>query len=125
MKAPRPARAPHPNDLIVGQNIRLHRIAAKMAQAELGQKLGVTFQQIQKYEKGANRVGAGRLQVIAEVLDVPVTVFFAGGKRTRGHSPLELLSETDAFNLAEAFSKIENPAIRRALVALVQNISST
>jgi transcriptional regulator with XRE-family HTH domain len=124
MKAPRPSKTPHPNDVIVGQNIRLHRIAAKMAQAELGQKLGVTFQQVQKYEKGMNRVGAGRLQIIAEVLNIPVTAFYGGGKRVRGgHSPLELLSETDAFNLAEAFSKIENPAIRHALVALVKSLT--
>jgi transcriptional regulator with XRE-family HTH domain len=124
MKAPHPSKTPHPNDVIVGQNIRLHRIAAKMAQTELGQKLGVTFQQVQKYEKGTNRVGAGRLQIIAEVLNVPVTAFYGGGKRVRGgNSPLELLSETDAFNLAEAFSKIGNPAIRHALVALVKSLA--
>jgi transcriptional regulator with XRE-family HTH domain len=124
MIAPHPARAPHPNDVMVGRSIRLHRIAAKMSQVELGQKLGVTFQQVQKYEKGTNRVGAGRLLTISEVLNVPITTFYRGAKAIRGgHSPLQLLSERDAFNLAEAFSKIENPAIRHALVALVKSLT--
>src|SRR4051795_8296778 len=67
-----------PRDAEIGKRIRARRLERGLSQTELGQRLGVTFQQIQKYEKGANRVGAGRLQRIAEVLDVPITFFYDG-----------------------------------------------
>jgi transcriptional regulator with XRE-family HTH domain len=114
-----------PNDAMVGASIRLHRLAAEMSQTELGAKLGLTFQQIQKYEKGTNRVGAGRLLTIAGILKVPVTAFYGEGKKpsASGHSPLHLLDKRDAYKLAEAFDKITNPRLRQTLVALVQNLS--
>ena len=116
--------APHPYDVLVGANIRLYRIAANVSQTDLGEQLGVTFQQIQKYEKGTNRVGAGRLFVIATVLKVPVVRFYDGLKTPLNtRAPIQLLSRRDAFRLAEAFDKITNPRLRHALVALVQNLS--
>jgi transcriptional regulator with XRE-family HTH domain len=115
---------PHPNDVLVGANIRLRRQAAHISQIKLGEHLGVTFQQVQKYEKGTNRVGAGRLLIIAELLKVSVVTFYDGAKMS-GHrsSPIRLLNQPDAFKLAEAFSKISNKRTRNALVALVQGLS--
>jgi transcriptional regulator with XRE-family HTH domain len=117
-------KAPHPNDVLVGANVRLYRIAADVSQVELGKQLGVTFQQIQKYEKGTNRVGAGRLFVIATVLKVPIVRFYDGLKTpSNTRAPIQLLGHRDAFKLAEAFSKIENKRVRQSLVALVVDLS--
>jgi transcriptional regulator with XRE-family HTH domain len=118
-------KAPHPNDVLVGANIRVHRMAIRMSQVELGEQLGVTFQQIQKYEKGTNRVGAGRLVTISSVLNVPITSFFEGSKtQTHGkQQPVLLLRRRDAFALAEAFDKITGKHIRQALVAFVVSLS--
>jgi transcriptional regulator with XRE-family HTH domain len=115
---------PHPNDVLVGANIRLHRNAARMSQIDLGKHLDVTFQQIQKYEKGTNRVGAGRLLIIANLLKVPVTAFYEGAKMSAHTTPsVLLLGRRDAFRLAEAFAKIEDQRVRRSLVALVVSIA--
>jgi transcriptional regulator with XRE-family HTH domain len=117
-------KAPHPNDVLVGANIRLHRNAARMSQIDMGKHLGVTFQQVQKYEKGTNRVGAGRLLTIAHLFKVPVTAFYEGAKgMAKDSPPLLLLGKRDAFRLAEAFSKIENQRLRSVIVGLVVNLS--
>jgi transcriptional regulator with XRE-family HTH domain len=117
-------KSPHPNDATVGMNIRIHRIHAKISQTDLGQKLGVTFQQIQKYEKGTNRVGAGRLQMIANVLNVPVSTFFEGIKTPGSARPaVQLLSRRDAIKLAEAFEQIEDLDLRHSIVSLVQTLA--
>ena len=71
-------RKPDPVDIEVGQRIKIQRLAAGLSQTELGESIGVTFQQVQKYEKGANRVGAGRLTQIARCLKIPVNTFFEG-----------------------------------------------
>jgi transcriptional regulator with XRE-family HTH domain len=118
--------APHPNDVLVGNNLRVYRLAAKMSQTDLGTQIGVTFQQIQKYEKGTNRVGAGRLLAIAGVLDVPVKSFFDGVKGAgKGRAPIEFLSKRDAFKLAEAFEKITEQRVRNSVVALVVGLSNS
>src|SRR6202161_1749708 len=83
-------------DKLVGRNIRVHRLVRGLTQEGLGEKLGVTFQQIQKYEKGTNRVGSGRLYQIAAIFEVPITAFFKGIKKssvTRRSSPLALLDD--------------------------------
>ncbi len=72
-------KAPNPVDKYVGSRVRMRRIMLGMSQEKLGEKLGLTFQQIQKYEKGTNRVGASRLQQISEILQVPVSFLFDGG----------------------------------------------
>jgi transcriptional regulator with XRE-family HTH domain len=117
-------KSPHPNDAIVGTNIRIHRIHARVSQTDLGKKLGVTFQQVQKYEKGTNRVGAGRLHIIAGILKVPVSAFFEGIKASpNAHTPILLLNRPDAIKLAEAFDKIEDADLRHSIVALVQALA--
>jgi DNA-binding XRE family transcriptional regulator len=76
------SKGPNPVDLLVGARIRVLRKRSKMSQAELGKALGVTFQQVQKYENGKNRVGAGRLHLVSTTLDVPISEFFAGASET-------------------------------------------
>jgi transcriptional regulator with XRE-family HTH domain len=116
--------APHPNDVLVGANMRLLRQAAHMSQINMGKHLGVTFQQVQKYEKGTNRIGAGRLLIIANLLKAPIAAFYDGAKMPgQTHPPLQLLRRPDAFKLAEAFNKISNQRLRQSLVALVVNLS--
>ena len=113
-----------PFDVIIGGNIRLARLAAKMSQTELARQLDLTFQQVQKYEKGANRVGAGRLLRIANVLDLPVTALYRDLEQSSRPNPtLPFLQKPDAFRLAEAFDKITNRRVRNTLVALVVNIA--
>lgn len=113
-----------PHDAMIGRMIRIHRTAARISQSDLGKPLGVTFQQIQKYEKGTNRVSAGRLLTIANLLKVPVTTFYGSPKgSSKENSPLELLSRRDAFKLAEAFDKITSQRIRNSIVAFVQELA--
>jgi transcriptional regulator with XRE-family HTH domain len=117
---------PHPNDMIVGGNIRLYRQAAEISQVELGEHLGVTFQQVQKYEKGTNRVGAGRLPIIATVLKIPVATLFDGVKLPANtRAPVQLLQKRDAFKLAVAFNKISDPDVRHSIVMLAQSLSKS
>jgi transcriptional regulator with XRE-family HTH domain len=114
-------------DKIVGQNIRVHRLSKGLTQEGLGQQLGVTFQQIQKYEKGTNRVGSGRLYQIAELLEVPVTSFFEGEQKSkifRGSSPFDLLDDPLSLKMALEFSKIGDHKTRRAVLAVVETLTS-
>src|SRR5438309_4279225 len=103
-------RKPDPVDIEVGQRIKIQRLAAGLSQTELGENIGVTFQQVQKYEKGANRVGAGRLTQIARVLSIPVSAFF-DGRETIDHvarqglaSPLPAIAHPHAYRLLRAYS---------------------
>jgi transcriptional regulator with XRE-family HTH domain len=113
------------DDVEVGQRIRARRMAKGMSQTELGALLGVTFQQVQKYEKGVNRVGAGRLVRVAEALDVPVSFFFGatdiGSNDTR--VILGFLDTSYALRLLRAFSRIPQGEIQRAIVDLVESIA--
>lgn len=121
-------KAPDARDVDVGRRIRAQRLVCRMSQTELANNLGVTFQQVQKYEKGVNRVGAGRLARIAEVLNVPVSFFFNGD-----HTPsegddsvstgLSFLETAGAVRLVRAYAQIEDPQIRRALVDLSEEIA--
>ena len=113
-----------PVDKLIGTRIRLQRTAIGMSQEKLGDILGITFQQIQKYEKGTNRVGAARLQAIADALGVPVSFFFE--QRTAADSPdspssiQDLLTTREGVELARAFLKIDNPVMRRALIDMAR-----
>jgi transcriptional regulator with XRE-family HTH domain len=113
------------HDIEVGQRIRARRMAQGMSQTELGNLLGVTFQQVQKYEKGVNRVGAGRLVRIGEALDVPVSFFFggtdAGSEDTR--AILGFLDTSYSLRLLRAFSRIPPGGVQRAVVDLVESIA--
>lgn len=120
-----------PLDILVGKRIRTQRLVRKMSQSELGKQLGITFQQIQKYESGVNRVGAGRLQTIAKIFDLPVNVFFGEDNATQDASDaanetvLNFLNTARAVKLVKDFSRIKDPAIQQAVVALVEKIANT
>jgi transcriptional regulator with XRE-family HTH domain len=116
------SKGPNPVDVLVGSRIRLLRKRRKMSQAELGKALGVTFQQIQKYENGKNRVGASRLHLVATALDVPISEFFAGASETSRSSfaTKSIAFDPQAFRIAEAFVKISDKELRSSLVDLVE-----
>jgi len=120
------ARRAEAGDAVVGRNIRLHRLARRMTQAALGKSVGVTFQQVQKYEKGESRVAAARLARIAAVLNVPVGELVAGldaPQRRSGSAPLALIAERTPMRLVQAFSKIPDRAVRRGLMHLTEEIA--
>jgi transcriptional regulator with XRE-family HTH domain len=125
MNAKSKAKSTTSHDIEVGQRIRARRMAQGMSQTDLGNLLGVTFQQVQKYEKGVNRVGAGRLVRVGEALDVPVSFFFGatdgGSEDTR--AILGFLDTSYALRLLRAFSRIPQSEVQRALVDLVESIA--
>ena len=110
-------------DIELGKRIRLRRIEQKISQTGLGDKLGVSFQQVQKYEKGINRVGAARLQQIASVLGVPVTFFYDGDTKSREVESLLFLDSAFSLRLLRAYSRIKDHSIQRQLVALMESIA--
>jgi transcriptional regulator with XRE-family HTH domain len=122
-------RTPDRVDIEVGQRIKIQRLSAGLSQTKLGENIGVTFQQVQKYEKGANRVGIGRLTRIARVLNVPVNSFFEGRDtldsvaQTGGESPLSLLAQPLAFRLLQAYSTLADGEMRRSIVELVERVA--
>jgi transcriptional regulator with XRE-family HTH domain len=123
-------KRPDPVDIEVGHRIRIERLARGLSQTALANQLGVTFQQVQKYEKGVNRVGAGRLTKIAEVLGIEVGTFFSGKEMLQSEpskdgeaSPLKLLTVPGAFRLLRAYGDIENSDLRRAIVDLVEQVA--
>ena len=95
----------------------------KISQSELADKLGVSFQQVQKYEKGVNRVGAHRLQQIASALDVPMTFFYDGDGKTREVESLLFLDSAFSLRLLRAYSRIEDQAVQRQFVLLIESIA--
>jgi transcriptional regulator with XRE-family HTH domain len=121
-------RSPLPVDVLVGQNVRICRLQKGLSQGELGRRIGVTFQQVQKYEKGANRVGASRLTQIAEVLGVPIPALFDGAPApTHAPSPPEqspryLLAKPHSLRLLQGFDRIDNDATRLAVLHLVESL---
>jgi transcriptional regulator with XRE-family HTH domain len=125
MPAKRPAKSPSIIDAAVGRNVRVWRVAKGMSQAQLANRLGVTFQQVQKYETGANRIGTGRLVRVAAILGVPISVLFDG---TDGAEPtrslLALVSDSRSFRLAHAFAAIKDGALRLSIVRLVEQVSA-
>src|ERR1700692_3581324 len=111
-------------DIELGKRIRLRRVEQKISQAELGEQLGVSFQQVQKYEKGVNRVGAARLQQIATALDVPVTFFYDGDSKAREVESLLFLDSAFSLRLLRAYSKIKDQTVQRQLVSLMESIAA-
>jgi transcriptional regulator with XRE-family HTH domain len=108
-----------PEDFEIGQKIRAVRVAKNVSQTTLAQGLGITFQQVQKYERGANRVSAGRLQKIADMLDTPIT-FFYGSKKQHQDSGLALVQSKGAIRLLRAYAEISSGATKHALVLLAE-----
>jgi transcriptional regulator with XRE-family HTH domain len=128
-------KQPNPIDIHVGSRVRLRRMMLGMSQEKLGENLGITFQQIQKYEKGTNRIGASRLQHIARVLSMPVSYFFEGapGLATAGamdglaelpatNYVVDFLSTSEGIQLNKAFVRIKDAKLRRRVIDLVRAI---
>lgn len=120
-------KSPDPRDIEVGRRVRTFRLQKGLSQQKLADALGLTFQQVQKYEKGTNRIGAGRIQRIAEILDVPVTHFFTQQKRagTAPNEIFELLDTAAGLRLLRAYMRIRDPQIRQAVAHLVEKIAPT
>jgi transcriptional regulator with XRE-family HTH domain len=130
-------KAPNPIDKHVGSRVRMRRMMLGMSQEKLGDALGLTFQQVQKYEKGTNRIGASRLQQISQILQVPVAFFFEGAPEIPGMplsegglneapSPTyvsDFLATSDGLALTKAFMRIEDAKLRRRIVDLVEQIA--
>ena len=127
----RSSRKPNPIDAHVGTRVRLRRMLLGMSQEKLGEHLGLTFQQIQKYEKGINRIGASRLFDLSQVLGVPVQFFYeelavggaaAGGfaERPAESYAVEFLGSREGLELNKAFARITDPRVRRSIVDLVR-----
>jgi transcriptional regulator with XRE-family HTH domain len=116
------ARTPDPLDVMVGAKIRIFRAHRGMSQTDLAGKIGVAFQQVQKYEKGINRVGASRLSRIAAVLGISIGDLFEAAEDRSGDakSPFRLLADRDALRVLKAFSRILDPRLRRAIAQLVE-----
>ena len=117
-------KAPNPIDKHVGSRVRMRRMMLSMSQEKLGDALGLTFQQVQKYEKGVNRVGAARLQQIATALDVPVTFFYDGDGKAREVESLLFLDSAFSLRLLRAYSKIKDQTVQRQLVSLMESIAA-
>jgi len=129
-------KAPNPVDRHVGARVRMRRMMLSMSQEKLGEALGLTFQQVQKYEKGTNRIGASRLQQISGILQVPVSFFFDGapslntqaeaGKGAPSPAYLsDFLTTSEGLALTKAFTRIKGTRLRRRIVDLVEEIAGS
>lgn len=127
---------PHPVDIHVGARVKLRRMILGMSQEALGKALGLTFQQIQKYEKGVNRIGASRLFELSELLEVPIQFFYddfgdligvAKGlsEPDPGDAFMELINSPDGVQLCRYFSAIDDPQVKKRVLELVKTISET
>ncbi|HEY3639430.1 MAG TPA: helix-turn-helix transcriptional regulator [Rhizomicrobium sp.] len=129
-----PKKQANPIDAQVGNRVRLRRMLVGMSQEKLGEMLGLTFQQVQKYEKGVNRIGAGRLYQVASILGVTVSYFYedVSDREPNGLVPandhatppvMEFLSSGEGLQLALAFMRIKEPKVRKRVLDLVKSLS--
>lgn len=132
-------KIPNPIDKHVGSRVRMRRILIGMSQEKLGEALGLTFQQVQKYEKGTNRIGASRMQQISSILRAPVSFFFEGApgqdqidpdvshsgfaEPSSSHYVADFLATSEGIQLNKAFVRIKDPKIRRRIVELVATLA--
>jgi transcriptional regulator with XRE-family HTH domain len=125
----RKKRRPNSADIQVGNSIRTHRLIAGMSQKALADRLSVSFQQVQKYENGTNRVGAGRFPQIAEIFNVPISRLFdaiadtSPGESTASAVPVKLIPDRSTLRLLTAFAGVTNRAIRHGLIELIDRIA--
>jgi len=128
------SKTPNPIDKHVGARLRMRRLMVGLSQSKLGEALGVTFQQVQKYEKGVNRIGASALQQLARVLEVKPAFFFDGapasGEPVTGFAEpagdayvLDFLSTSEGLQLNRAFAAIKDPKVRKSIVDLVEKLA--
>jgi transcriptional regulator with XRE-family HTH domain len=120
-----PTRMPDPLDAMVGARILVFRIHRRISQTDLADQIGVTFQQVQKYEKGTNRIGASRLSRIATVLGVSVGELFESPGEKSGDSSLlfRLLAEPGALRVLKAYTRTSDPRVRHAIAELIEGIA--
>ena len=125
-----PTKSSTATDKHVGARVRMRRMMLETSQTSLGEALGITFQQIQKYEKGTNRIGASRLQLIAHILQVPVSFFFEDlplpSEALSEDGPYidDFLATSDGLSLTKYFIRIKDPKLRRCIVELVEHIAA-
>jgi transcriptional regulator with XRE-family HTH domain len=113
-----------PIDAHVGAQVKLRRAVVGMSQTELADRLGITFQQVQKYEKGANRISASRIYLIAEILGVPLESFFEGARDETITKYEEFVRSPAGIDFCKAFVDIDHPLIRKCITALVKSIAA-
>jgi transcriptional regulator with XRE-family HTH domain len=129
-----PKKQANPIDAQVGNRVRLRRMLIGMSQEKLGELLGLTFQQVQKYEKGVNRIGAGRLFQVAHILGVPIGYFYEGvpgdgeglaglSEENGGPPVMEFLSSGEGLQLSLAFMRIKDPKVRKRVIDLVKSLA--
>jgi transcriptional regulator with XRE-family HTH domain len=128
-----PSKPPHPVDKHVGSRVRMRRLMLEMSQEKLGEALGLTFQQIQKYEKGTNRIGASRIQQISNILQIPVSFLFEGapdslvsaeGFEASPAYVADFLATSEGLALTRAFTRIADAKLRRSIVDMVERIAA-
>ena len=134
-------KVPNPIDRHVGSRVRMRRILLGMSQEKLGEALGLTFQQVQKYEKGTNRIGASRLQQISKTLNVPPAFFFDGAPAlddangahaaagvaddsASGSFVFDFIATAEGLALNKAFARIQDPKVRKRIIELVNSLAS-
>jgi transcriptional regulator with XRE-family HTH domain len=127
-------KSPNATDKHVGARVRMRRLMLGMSQTKLGEAVGLTFQQIHKYEKGTNRIGGSRLQQFAHILHVPVPFFFEGLPQVsessgEGAAPSaayvdDFLASSEGLSLTRSFMAIDNPKLRRCIVDLVEQLAA-
>jgi transcriptional regulator with XRE-family HTH domain len=130
---PLPKKQANPVDGQVGNRVRLRRMLVGMSQERLGELLGLTFQQVQKYEKGVNRIGAGRLYQVAQILGVPISYFYEGvieqsaasARNSDSTTPpvMEFLSSGEGLQLTLAFMRIKDSKVRKRVIDLVKSLA--
>ena len=120
----------NPIDIQVGNRVRIRRMLIGMSQERLGDLLGLTFQQVQKYEKGVNRIGAGRLFEVSRILNVPVDFFYEGvndaaqsANETDGAPVMDFVSSGEGLQLSLAFMKIKDAKVRKRVLDLVKSLA--
>jgi transcriptional regulator with XRE-family HTH domain len=134
-------KAPNPIDRHVGSRVRMRRVLLGMSQEKLGEALGLTFQQVQKYEKGTNRIGASRLQQISRTLNVPPSFFFDGAPladeqtgenggtqfavaESSSTFVIDFIASAEGLHLNKAFARIQDPKVRKRIIDLVASLAS-
>ena len=120
----RTPKKPSSIDVAVGRNVRIWRMARGLSQVQVAKRMGVTFQQLQKYEVGSNRIGTGRLVKVASILGIPIATLFEGADTDPSRSLLALVADGRAFRLANAFAAIDNSTLRLSLVYMVEKIAA-
>jgi transcriptional regulator with XRE-family HTH domain len=125
-----PKKQANPVDIQVGNRVRIRRMLIGMSQEKLGELLGLTFQQVQKYEKGVNRIGAGRLFDVARILGVPIDYFYEGIELSPGEAGgegappvMEFVSSGEGLQLSLAFMKIKDAKVRKRVLDLVKSLA--